>query len=278
MNKKYIDFVPSSRVGAGARRVASPRRRVVRKVKEEDVVVVMPNVEPDKGRLAQRGGAVYNDLPQNDAPRHEESQNDSFSIETSLRLGVVEDYNPNPKFVNTDVPKRPLHNESTEYTTIAEVSHVEGQDSDIAEVKSRKVKRKFFGGSDEAKATRDKSKKDAASQSTAKSMASVNSAKASQVAKDNKSGSVGAGGKSKGGTFVPPRSPFINQEKIVKRPLSSKNVYQETVSTKKEEPKGPVAIISNSEKESKVGLLVTIILTIILGAVAGTVAFLLLPK
>lgn len=78
-------------------------------------------------------------------------------------------------------------------------------------------------------------------------------------------------------TYKPPKTPFINQEKVVKRPLS-KNVYQKKIEVPKEEPKGPVTIITKPEKDAHVSLIVTIILTIILGAAAGTVAFLLLPK
>ena len=74
-----------------------------------------------------------------------------------------------------------------------------------------------------------------------------------------------------------PKTPFINQSKVKKRPLS-KNVYQKKIEPPKEEPKGPVTIISKPEKDSKVGIVVAIIITIILGAAAGTVAFLLLPK
>ena len=75
-----------------------------------------------------------------------------------------------------------------------------------------------------------------------------------------------------------PRPQFVNTEKITKRPLS-KNVYQpRKVVETKEVPKGPVTIIEKAEKDSRVGLIVTIIITIILGAAAGTVAFLLLPK
>ena len=70
---------------------------------------------------------------------------------------------------------------------------------------------------------------------------------------------------------------FVNTDKVVKRPLS-KNVYQKKVVEPKEVPQGPVTIIQKPEKDSKVGLVVTIIITIILGAAAGTVAFLLLPK
>lgn len=78
--------------------------------------------------------------------------------------------------------------------------------------------------------------------------------------------------------FNVPNSPFINQDKVVKRPLS-KNVYQkQTEMTPTKEPDKAVKIIAKPKKESHVGVVVTVILTIILGAVAGTVAFLLLPR
>lgn len=79
------------------------------------------------------------------------------------------------------------------------------------------------------------------------------------------------------------RQKFVKTE-VKKRPLSatskktekvvSKNVYQKKDAASKES--GPVTIINKPEKDSKVGLVVTIIITIILGAAAGTVAFLLL--
>ncbi len=74
-----------------------------------------------------------------------------------------------------------------------------------------------------------------------------------------------------------PKARFVNTEKVTKRPLS-KNVYQRKIETPEEKPTGPVTIISKPEKDSRVGMVVTIIITIILGAAAGTVAFLLLPK
>lgn len=77
--------------------------------------------------------------------------------------------------------------------------------------------------------------------------------------------------------YKTPKSPFINLDKVTKRPLS-KNVYKKEVAAPKEVPKGPVTIINKPEKESHIGLIITIIITIILGAAAGTVAFLLLPK
>lgn len=77
---------------------------------------------------------------------------------------------------------------------------------------------------------------------------------------------------------LPVRPAFVNTEKVRKRPLS-KNVYpKKPVVPKEEKPTAPVTIIDKPEKDSKVGLIVTIIITIILGAAAGTVAFLLLPK
>lgn len=78
-------------------------------------------------------------------------------------------------------------------------------------------------------------------------------------------------------TMAIPRTPFINQNKVEKRPLS-KNVYQRKVEPTKEPLTGPVTIISKPEKDKHVSVVVTIIITIILGAAAGTVAFLLLPK
>ena len=74
-----------------------------------------------------------------------------------------------------------------------------------------------------------------------------------------------------------PKSPFINQGKLEKRPLS-KNVYEKAIKPTEEKDTGPITIISKPEKDTKVSLIVTIILTIILGAAAGTIAFLLLPK
>ena len=77
--------------------------------------------------------------------------------------------------------------------------------------------------------------------------------------------------------YKTPNTPFINQNKVKKRPLS-KNIYTKKVTAPKEESKGPITIISKPEKQAHIGLIITIILTIILGAAAGTVAFLLLPK
>ena len=73
------------------------------------------------------------------------------------------------------------------------------------------------------------------------------------------------------------KTPFVNTEKVAKRPLS-KNVYQKKVVVPKEEPEKSITIITSEKKDSKIGVVVAVIITIILGATAGTVAFLLLPK
>ena len=78
-------------------------------------------------------------------------------------------------------------------------------------------------------------------------------------------------------TMAIPKSPFINQNRVEKRPLS-KNVYKKPIPKTEEPVSGPVTIIAKPEKEKGINLVITIIITIILGAVAGTVAFLLLPK
>ena len=151
----------------------------------------------------------------------------SLSVKKEPKLGVIEDLNP--KFVNTNVPKRPL----------SQASHFKTQKTGVMAAKAKKV---GVRGATTVEKPVENSKK--------KVVSSVYSA---------------------------PKSPFINQDKIQKRPLS-KNVYQRKAPVPKEEPKGPVTIISQPEKQAHVGLIVTIILTIILGAAAGTVAFLLLPK
>lgn len=79
-------------------------------------------------------------------------------------------------------------------------------------------------------------------------------------------------------TYQTPKNPFVNKNKVQKRPLS-KNVYaKKEVAPPKEAEQGPVTIISKPDKPAHAGTIVTIILTIILGAAAGTVAFLLMPK
>ena len=406
MNRKYIDFVPSSKVGAGARRVASPRRRVVSEVREEGVTVTMPDgasvsrtrvfrtvgtrgdrtatrdeerfetygdgVEISDGGVrfdndeyyetdirekgaGTRGlsGSIGNDWAYRASSREGDNRNDGaderleyedsrleadevnvwsgredvwddrvigtesvakpeyrergYSEGAIPRLGVVEDYNP--KFVSTNVSKRPLGDEPTNHEMTSGVGGTDAGQNEISAIKAKKVKRGVFGRNKkagnvatEAKMTAELTKIGAAKTGVAGATGTL-SAAGSAVVSSTRRKNVSTkretsakpsvtraasqdvefarklhDGEKSNSKFVPPRTPFINQEKIVKRPLSSKNVYQKAVQPSKEEAKGPVTIISNTEKDSKMGLVVTIILTIILGAAAGTVAFLLLPK
>ena len=107
--------------------------------------------------------------------------------------------------------------------------------------------------------------------------ASARDAKAQKVGTKTEARATVTVGSERQTTFAVPKSPFINQEKVIKRPLS-KNAYVAKAPEVKLEKSGPVTIISKPKKEAHVSLIVTIIITIILGAAAGTVAFLLLPK
>ena len=307
MNKKYIDFVPSSKKSSNTQRRASTQGRIVSRAREEQVVVTMPDTTYVSRSGIFRAAEIRSRVTGGDSGRQSKTKNDmvgiqnddemiqgqkwrgrdekktetdgvtakkvavkanedNFSIKGSPRLGVVEDYNP--KFVNKNVPKRPLYNESVSYATITDASRtsIDGKSQDeLIKAKSQKVKKSLFGRKKKVDkktvATKVAKTEAGASVSTNSSKGNINNIEALKVT----------------ATKSATNSPFINREKVVKRPLS-KNVYQKSTSPVKEAPKGPVTIISTSEKESKMGLLVTIILTIILGAAAGTIAFLLLPK
>ena len=156
--------------------------------------------------------------------------------------GVIEDFSD--KFVKTAVEKRPLSTKAEKKTTAAE-----------AKAKKITAKMPVFGKKSAAKAT-DETLEEAVR-------------KAEQLDEKIEDTKVVAP--------VIPTAKFVNTEKVTKRPLS-KNVYQKKIEVPEEEPSKPVTIIHKPEKDSRVGMVVTIILTIILGAAAGTVAFLLLPK
>ena len=144
----------------------------------------------------------------------------------------------NAHFVKTDVPKRPLSEKPVGTAKTAK--------SQATEAKQKKVKAKVL---------------------KTKTKAPTESTPVKPVEKPVEKS-----------TYKPPKSPFINQNKVVKRPLSGNIYRKEIANAVKEEPKGPVTIIAKPEKERHIGIIVTIIITIILGAAAGTVAFLLLPK
>lgn len=178
---------------------------------------------------------------------------------TAPKYGVIEDFSD--KFVERTVEKRPL-NHKVEKTP----AQIEAE-KQAAIAKAKKVSMSqmpVFGKKAPAVKPAGKTTEKATSAKKPVVTDEVLKAVVKKAEKDEK-------------TMKLPQAKFVNTEKIEKRPLS-KNVYQKPVVAPVEEPKGPVTIIQKPEKDSKVGLIVTIIITIILGAAAGTVAFLLLPK
>lgn len=275
MNKRYMDFVPAknvdkrSAVVSGApRRVnvagvaktttkrtttsvgpkvvmpganATPRTRMVRRDVSRHMAESRTVVQPKQAVRSEQVVRPKQTVQKKEmvVQRTTTAQKTAtgFAIKSDTKLGEIEDLSP--RFVNVDVPKRPLGEGLEHNTAVAQPSTKD----EVKEVKSRRLIGRFR-----------------------------NKNAARSASKDEKNGA------DKADTFVTPRPAFINQDKIAKRPLS-KNIYQkQTAVTDEQVDKGPVAIIAKPEKESKAGLVVAIILTIILGAVAGTVAFLLLPK
>ncbi len=229
MNKKYMDFVPAKSnkraMSRDDKTKSKARPELVYPVSQSRKVVATSGVgsvqkKPSVGTRRVGASSAAMSVPARKSP--------SVKRAGTPVLGVVEDLNS--RFVENDLPKRPLGNP-------------ERTKGDKKESKSAKMR--MF---DRKKASRSVEKP----------------VEKNGILGDKK-------------TFVPPKSPFINMEKVTKRPLS-RNVYQKKVEPPKEEPKGPVTIISKPEKEAHVSLVVVVILTIILGAAAGTVAFLLLPK
>lgn len=223
MNKKYMDFVPSSAVKASAKGAVTKKSVAKKPVSQKPAPKVIKAAKP---RVAREELIVREDRLEVGA--------ETFSLKKEPKYGVVEDFRP--KFVKTEVAKRPLSR-----------GHFTAQKSELAEAKAAKVAAKKIGES--AKPVEKPVEKSAETEKKAEDKAKMKI----------------------------PKSPFINQAKVAKRPLS-KNIYERTIAPTEEKPTGPVTIISKPEKDTKVGRVVAIILAIILGAAAGTVAFLLLPK
>ena len=230
MNKKYMDFVPAGSQVKTAVGKAAPKATVAKKVIKKTTVARKPASAAKIQRKASPEVVREEVVLQEDIL---EVGAETFSLKKEPKYGIVEDYRP--KFVKTEVTKRPLSR------------HFAEKKSELAEAKALKVAAKKIEKS--AKSVENPVEKSAETEKKADDKANMKI----------------------------PKSPFINQSKVEKRPLS-KNIYERTVKSTEEKPTGPVTIISTTEKDTKVGRVVSIILAIILGAAAGTVAFLLLPK
>lgn len=197
-------------------------------------------------------------------------------------LGVIEE--TGVKFVSTDVSKRPLGDPSHFKERKAGISAIKAKKVGMgAAVKEKASTMRPIGARATAANGRGKARPGVAMGVVgSKAMAETDKARTGVETQKATSSSASQNRmtiakKDKHSTYQMPKSPFINQSKVQKRPLS-KNVYSKKVPVSKKEPSGPVTIISNSDKSSRVGLIVTIVLTIVLGAAAGAIAFLFLPK
>ena len=130
MNQKYIDFVPSKKAPTptSARSAARPSAPAARPAKASQPTV---RRSPRPQSAAQRTApaarpatAAKRPAAQPVAPAHA----DTFSIKKEPAYGVIEDFHP--KFVKTEVEKRPLSR-----------SHFTATNSELSELKSQNIKK-----------------------------------------------------------------------------------------------------------------------------------------
>ena len=227
MNKRYIDFVPAKNsIPKGG--MAKPKS-----------IKVSAKTETPKPKPVKK---VVRKIPAANPLLDEEVVVEEIFAER--KESVKKSSNLQPKFVKTEVKKRPLG--------------VRGMAN-----KSAMVVKKPAGVSVAAGGAK---------------VATTSKAMKTSVAA--KVGVTGTASKK----FAPlgQRTKFLNTDKIQKRALGRTASRVKPVPVPKIElakkSKAPEKIIAKPEKDSKAGLIIAIILTIILGAAAGTVAFLLLPK
>lgn len=244
MNRQYMDFVPTGsarqKVHGNVSREVNVRENVVR---EETIAEKRPvrNAVSTESRRASIKARTVSDDRYVQAPRGMEQQ-----------FGVIQDYET--KFVETNVKKRPLGRKTEAPVKQANVKKVAKPVRTELKNNKRPVSAK---PANKARAAVDA---DAIFESAL--------IEANELFDDDKP---------KKKEKAPRKNPFVNTEKVEKRPLSG-SVGRKKVIVAKEEPSEAVTIITKEKKDSKISIIVAVIITIILGATAGTVAFLLLPK
>lgn len=201
-----------------------------------------------------------------------------FSLRREKKKEHKEPEDWNSKFVNRNVPKRPLAGRpvtsSVPTAPLAKKATPNQKlDASVGPMSLAQSQSPRSVGQSRALASRPTSRATSAPASL-KSPASIKKPGSSTTRPASLSRSANTSG--------PHRSGFVYPSNIEKRPLSGANIYGKkpmvTRPMSGEEPKGPVTIISKPDKKSHTGIIVAVILTIILGAAAGTVAFLILPK
>lgn len=233
MKKRYIDFVPVDKKNA--------KRKTVSDVEDST--------------LAVRKGAPKRMTPKK--PARETS--DELSLEeifeerakpagvsTGLnesKLGVFEDYQP--KFVRTEVAKRPLGTETK---------------SSAKPKTAAKKPAKISKSVEKPNVARLSAPKSAIISKSSSYIAGPMITKYLRTDKAEKRPLSSA-----------------NTKKTVSMHDATLRAGLEA-KTEKKPQKSPERIISKPDRDSKAGMIIAVILTIILGAAAGTVAFLLLPK
>ena len=264
MNKRYIDFVPVDKKGAKK----APARVVPKKTaskKAEPKELPMEEIFEEKPRPA--------------------------GVSTGLepKFGVIEDYRP--KFVRTEVPKRPLAAKpvasSVEKKNVAPKKVVKPAMTRPVVTKSGSIVRP--GAPKRPVANRSVAQPKLAVQKTAvqRSVAQPKLA-VQKTAVQRSVAQPKPVAKKPVGPEGPRITKFLNTNKIEKRPLSRtvpkfvppvpEPKFEDEPEKKSKKKKTPERIIAMPDKDSRAGMIIAVILTIILGAAAGTVAFLLLPK
>ncbi|MBR3157166.1 hypothetical protein IKF20_01905 [Candidatus Saccharibacteria bacterium] len=289
MNKRYIDFVPTKKKGAQtvqpAKQVtARPTKQLAKEDSSQSVNQVSNQpVRRPVGQSVRRAASrsvrqpVNQNVKQAAPVRRANTQARTVRAEvpraSATRVATMRTLTTSRTEINESMPRAAMS--SAKLKEVSALDEIENLNKRFVETNVPKRSLDSRNRSEEA-LLKAKAKRIKAG-SALRSMGGVNATdRVNPVEKPvEKSMKMGASS-----AFKPPVTPFINSEKIVKRPLS-KNVYQkQTVkkNIKTVEPKGPVTIIAKPEKDAHVSIVVTIIITIILGAAAGTVAFLLLPK
>lgn len=269
MNKRYMDFVPVKKTPEVAGGASGATSGVVRKsAATSGARAKVPTTEVNGMRRARMKVPATPVEPEVDefvvneifeakevaVPAGVTVSERTLEAKDEVKFGVIEDLGP--RFVKTEVPKRPLSGGKK-----AEAKEVDEKDEELKNAKAEKlVGRSALTG-----------KKVSVGEGAMTRLG----AKATKGKKEKKPADTPETAEGDSDTYKTPK--FVNTEKVKKRPLS-KNVYQKEVKAPVEEPKGPVTIIAKPEKDSKLGMVIAVIITIILGATAGTVAFLLLPK
>lgn len=300
MNKRYIDFVPKANTSARGKRArvegGFDRAEKADGVFDRGDKGEISSAVKARGRAANmRGGATgVRDNASSALDGASNARDEVSELEISEmfaprevakepKFGEIEDFQS--KFVNTEVKKRPL-SRGLGKSGAGDGATSRGGSDGAAAAKAKKLVnkvpllgvRKMSGGKsgEETGIVKNRARKNSGEET---GILKSKARKSNSVDADAILESAVKDAEIEEKKMKIPRNPFVNTAKIPKRPLS-KNVYapKKKVVAPAEEPQGPVTIIAKPEKNSKMGLIVTVILTIILGAAAGTVAFLLLPK